>query len=194
MGRRVTILGMGVTAIERRWDILRYCEGTEIWGLNDGLAKWGHIAASFARWFILYDHAYLQQVVAQRQDWDNWGRLDRLNVPVYAFDVLPQIRNQVRYPAADVFGKLPAVVMLGSPALMLALAVHEGADYIQSYGIDQLDAEHGAQRGAWGYWCGVAHARGIELGGTALAWNDNAEDAGMIGRRAEVVKQIKERA
>ena len=49
--RRITILGMGPSASERRWDILRYCEGTEIWTLNNAYQKFGHITGRVARWF-----------------------------------------------------------------------------------------------------------------------------------------------
>lgn len=193
--------------MERRHDILRYCEGTEIWTLNDAFNMFPALAPHVARWFCLH---LLQNLAGDVLTGylANLQRLEALGVPVYTSQPLPFIRNQHRIDWVNVFLRLigpnqvhaaPLGVnyFLGSPSLMLALALYEhdlGPNKIaciQSYGIDTRDTQHAQQRQAWSYWCGQAHARGIEIGGTALDYTlETEKDIGLIGLAEQIGNAI----
>jgi len=72
---------MGQSASERRWDIWRYCQGTEIWGLNNGYLKFPQLRGKWGRYFELHRWEYVK-------DWesgvkDHFRALDQLDCPVY---------------------------------------------------------------------------------------------------------------
>jgi hypothetical protein len=189
---------MGPSSTERRWDILRYCDGAEIWTLNNAYQKFGHITGNVSRWFELHSWKYLKAWDSGVQD--HFAKLDTLNVPVYVSEPLPLIRNQILVPWVDVFLRLhrtAANYFLGSPSLMMALALYEhdcGATVkeIRSYGIDTSDPQHKQQRQSWSYWCSQAQARGIELGGTAADYMTEPDmDAGLAGLREKIGDEIK---
>lgn len=205
MGRRITILGMGPSANERRWDIERYCEGTEIWSLNNAYLHFPQLfqGKKFARYFELHSWRYLSTwspgKIEDGRPVDHWAMLDRLGCPVYVMQPLPLVRQQVTYPADAVFGMVKApVYFLGSPSLMLALAIYEHrhgnpVDYLQSYGIDTSDPDHGQQRASWAWWTSQAAADGIQMGGTMLAYQGEFEkDEGLRNLRELIQKQIDE--
>ena len=203
MGRRITILGMGPSANERRWDIDRYVADTEVWGLNNGYLSFPTLRdrKAFSRFFELHSWRYLSTwspgKVPDGRDIDHWHALNALGCPVYTMQPLPMIERQVRYPALDVFGMVRApVYFLGSPSLMLALAVWEhrqgqAVDYIQSYGIDTADPDHGQQRASWAWWTSQAAAAGIEMGGTMLDFQrEHEKDQGLHGLREIIQEQL----
>jgi hypothetical protein len=203
MGRRITILGMGPSANERRHDILRYVEGSEVWGLNNGYLHFDVLreAKAFTRYFELHSWRYLSTwtpgKVPDGRDIDHWHALNALGCPVYTMQPLPLIEHQVRYPRAAVFGMLRApVYFLGSPSLMLALAIYEHrngqpVDYLQSYGIDTSDPDHGQQRQSWAWWTSQAAAAGIEMGGTMLEYQREFEkDEGLRNLRELIQTEL----
>jgi hypothetical protein len=137
----------------------------------------------------------------------NLKKLAAGGVPVYVTQTMPYVNNQVRVDWIKVFTHLigsptggdryGANYFLGSPSLMLALALYEHdtgeqkIQSIQSFGIDTLDSQHSQQRHAWAYWCGQAHARGIELGGTMLDYMSEPEkDIGLVNLREFIGDQI----
>jgi hypothetical protein len=200
MARRITILGMGPTANERRLDIARYCEGTEIWGLNNGFVQFPHLRGKWARYFELHAWNYLK-------DWSIKGSgvnayfdiLDRLGCPVWVGQPLPMIHNQKQYPFVDVCEHFKSNYFLGSPSLMLMLALYEHdngepVEYIQSWGIDTSDPQHGQQRASWAWWLAFAQQRGIDIGGTANAFQAEYErDDGLRGLREQIGDEIAKR-
>jgi hypothetical protein len=204
MGRRITILGMGPSANERRHDIARYCEGTEIWSLNNSYLTFPDLRARklYARMFELHSWNYLRSWSAGKlpdgREVDHWQELDALGCPVYVMQSMPVVRNQVIYPALEVFRQIRApVYFLGSPSLMLALAVWEHRkgetiDTIQSYGIDTADPQHGQQRASWAWWTSQAAASGIAMtGGTTLDYQRDFElDVGLRNLREILQREI----
>jgi hypothetical protein len=75
------------------------------------------------------------------------------------------------YPLNDVMANLGYDIFCGSPAYMLAMAIHEGYTHIYCYGFDQSDWEHTVQRANFATWCTYAMGKGIKMGGR-LTWMD----------------------
>jgi hypothetical protein len=204
---------MGPSAVERRWDILRYCDGSEIWTLNNAYHTFGHVLPCVSRWFELHSWEYLKTWPSGSPD--HFKSLDALNIPVYVSEPLPVIRRQVLVDWVKVFshfvGARPSGMgdrpvaptgfamnyFLGSPSLMLALALYEHdiglapLERVQSWGIDTSDPQHKQQRQSWAYWISQCHARGIENGGTATDFMTEAEsDGGLTGLRERIGDEI----
>ena len=199
MARRITILGMGQSGTERRHDIERYCEGTEIWGLNNGYLTYPQLRGKWARFFELHSWPYLKTWDAGPGVACHFSRLNELGCPVYRMETLPVIADQREYPILDVCRRLNKDnFFLGSPSLMLMLMLWEhdsGAtvEYVQSYGIDTNDGRHAQQRVSWAYWLHSVTDRGIDVGGTMAAFMATPEnDGGLAGLREIVGRKLSE--
>jgi len=198
--RKVCILGMGPSAIERRWDIARYVAGCEVWTLNNAYTVFRHALPVVTRWYELHAWEYLKTWDAGVPD--HFRELDGLGLPVWTVEKLPAIRQQERLDVQAMFEHFAfgpgkgSNYFLGSPSLMLAHALWEhdnGATIgeVISYGIDTSDPRHGQQRASWAYWCAQAHARGITLGGTAFTFAGETEiDAGLAGLRERIGERL----
>jgi len=191
MGRRITILGMGPSASDRRFDIARYVAGTEVWGLNNGFGRYPGFAA-WARWYEIHGIDYLAHWTEAQGGLGYFRAIDGLGVPCYRTDVLPIVRQQTEFPELAMARHFGINYWDGTPSRMFAHAIYEhdkGAtiDFIQSYGIDMQDSQHAAQLGPWLFWVAMAHARGIKLGGTMLdRMNDVESDEGTRHLRAAI--------
>lgn len=210
-GRRITILGMGPSAYERRHDIERYCETTEIWSLNNAYNTFPKLTRNkrFTRFYEIHSWAYLQGWEAgstpEGGKVDHWGALDSLQCQVYCGHPLPFVKRQTLidweafgdhwhnrlFHNVTIYGDFGpqklAAYFRGSPSTILALALmeHDQGDrieYMQSWGIDTGDPQHKCQRAAWSFWISQALARGIEIGGTMAAYMFDVEnDDGLKG-------------
>jgi hypothetical protein len=198
-GRAITILGLGPSAKERRYDILRYIAETEIWTLNNAYHAFSHIESHISRWFEIHSWEYLRSWKAGVPC--HFERLEALPCPIYVTEPIPKVRNQHIVPWVKIFSHFTgspsapgtaANYALGSPSYMLALALYEHdqgdtISYIQSYGIDTSDERHKQQRQSWAYWVSQAHVRGIELGGTMTDFFTECEmDEGLRGLREAI--------
>lgn len=198
MGKKITILGMGPTAIERRIDMLKYCEGTEIWTLNNAYKPFEHIVGSVARWFEMHTWDYLKTWQAGVPD--HFKALDSIGCPVYVTETLPVIRNQIRVDMVAMFKHFidgtGCNYFLGSPSLMLAVALYEHdmgnkLEGVQSWGIDTSDPTHAQQRQSWAYWVSQIHARGIKTGGTMCSFMlEHEKDDGLRGMREHIGDEV----
>ena len=181
MGRRITLLGMGESGFTRKHDILRYCEGTEIWGMNNCYNFYPNMTDKWTQYFELHPYSYLKT-------WDAGGgachftALTALACPITVLEPLPIIRNQRRFPLMEMCRHQNLDnYFLGTPCLMLRMVLYEHqmgeqVDYVQSYGIDQRDGRHAQQRTAWAYWMKGITDAGIDVGGTSavfMAERDN---------------------
>jgi hypothetical protein len=196
-GRHIVIVGMGPSATERKWDLARYIPaGAEVWGLNNGYLNYGHCLPLFTRWFELHKWDYLKAWDSHAErigHADHFAALNAIGCDVYATEPLPRVVRQIAVDWVKVFGahvgRGAANYFLGSPSLMLAIAIYEHdngqtVSQIDSWGIDTSDPTHAQQRQSWAYWISQAHARGIETGGTANAFMAEPEqDAGLQGLR-----------
>jgi len=107
----------------------------------------------------------------------------------------------VRYPQQEIAEHFQLNHVDGTPSRMLALACYEHdalgqkIDRIQSFGIDMRDPQHAPQQPAWSTWLTVAHALGIEVGGTAWDFaNKRESDAGVAIDRTTTAKVMQKRA
>ncbi|MDF3129882.1 hypothetical protein P0Y35_11800 [Kiritimatiellaeota bacterium B1221] len=188
---KVTILGFGQTALERKHNILDYCKDGEIWTLNTAYRFYPHILTNIDRYFELHSYDFLKEEMELHKDPNRFKILDALDIPIYVSETLPLIKKQVTYSYDKVFKQLGTNSFNGSPCLMLMLAICMGYKEINSYGIDQLDKQHEDQRGAWSFLLGLAHAKGIKIGGTAnyfLLAKEN--DVGLRGIREDYGERI----
>lgn len=200
MGRRITILGMGESGRERRHDILRYCEGTEIWGLNNGYAFYPSLREHWARFFELHSWPYLRTWDAGPGIKCHFSELHMLECPVYVTVELPVIARQVIYDPLKICRHHGTNFFLGTPSLMVMLMLYEHdngrpVEHVQSYGIDTQDGRHAQQRVSWAYWLHEITNRGITVGGTMADFMlEKENDAGLEGLRAFVGREMKEDA
>jgi hypothetical protein len=96
-------------------------------------------------------------------DYKRW--LSTAPVPVYVQRVHEWIPSGVAYPLAGICKRFEAGNYLTSQiAMMIALAVYEGADEIGIWGCDLAhDAEYYYQRPCVEYWIGIARGMGITV-------------------------------
>ena len=211
--RHITIVGMGPSAVERKVDIAKYCDTPEVWCLNNGYHNYRHVLPMFTRWFELHSWDYLKNWSEKESGAkaigakDHFDALNKLGCQVFCSEPLPEVKKQHVIDWSVVFaalqepgdGKFGANYFLGSPSLMVALACWEhdnGQEVaeIRTWGIDTSDPSHAQQRQSWSYWCAQAHARGIEMTGTALVFMTEPEnDAGLIGLREMIGDQIEKK-
>ena len=171
--------------------------------MNNGYLNYGHMLHGFSRWYEVHAYTYLEtweSHAAKVGKADHFAALDDIGCPVYVSEPLPRVEKQVRVDWVTVFAhhfsKGAGNYFLGTPSLMLALALYEHdhgqtIQQIDSWGIDTSDPTHKQQRQSWAYWISQAHSRGIETGGTSTAFMAEKEiDGGLVGMRERVGDQI----
>ena len=178
--RVVTILGMGPSANERRHDIERYTEGSEIWGLNNGYVMFPQLKGKWSRFFELHDYDYLKTWEPGEGVRCHFSTLDWLGCPIWVREPLPKIKQQTKFDTLKYCIHFDTNYFLGSPSLMLMLALYEHdhgepIHRIQSWGIDTRDPQHAQQRTSWAYWLRAAGDRRIDFGGTRQQFMGEAD-------------------
>ena len=111
-------------------------------------------------------------------DWDrlyspyyyNWLEANS-SVPIYMRRIYEEVSMSCAYPFKDVFRmtghikhrEKPLKYLTGTPMWALALAVLQGKDVIDVYGIEMQDREYQEQAECFAFWVGFAGGRGIQL-------------------------------
>jgi hypothetical protein len=125
------------------------------------------------RYFEMHDRTLLEMPEARRSD-DYWERISYLS-PVYMQQHYSDIPGSIEFPLAEleqtVFKGFPRARWdaqtdwyNSSPAYMIALAIHEGAETIGLWGIDVLDhSEFNYESPCLEYLIGLAVGKGIEV-------------------------------
>lgn len=90
----------------------------------------------------------------------------RTSIPVYTSRAYPEYPTTIDFPLNDVVSKLGTFYFTSTPAYAIALAIYEGWEEINLFGMDYTwpnseQAEEG--RGCAEFWLGQAMARGIVL-------------------------------
>jgi hypothetical protein len=183
--RKITILGMGPSAYERKIHIAEHTTG-EVWSLNNAYGFYRGLI-KFDRFFELHNWQYLKAWQSGTEC--HFSDLEELGCEVWAAQPLPLVRNIKLYPFIDIFRHHGTNYFLGSPSLMLALALYEHdkgqkIEEIRSWGIDTSDPSHSQQRQSWAFWLSKVQERGIKVTGTALQFfAEEEKDEGLRGLR-----------
>lgn len=149
MGLRVAIVGLSPAS----HDLTPYDGSCEVWGL-----PWDDYWPRFDRHFEMHDLRLLQSAHSRRKE----GYFDRLRD-------CPKLYMQQGWEHAQAFPKDEVATTTGdyfnsSIAYMMALAIHEGAEWIGLYGVDMKDGEeYGYQKPNLEYLIGLARGKGIEV-------------------------------
>ena len=192
--RAITILGMGPTSAERRIDIEKYTDGTEIWGLNNGYLTFPQLRGKWSRFFELHNYQYLKTWKSGVEC--HFSELERLGCEVWRNEPLPIITNQKDFKIDEYCQHFKTNYFLGSPSLMLMLALYEHdmgnkLSEVRSWGIDTSDPQHAQQRHSWAFWLSKAQEREIPLTGTATDFfAEYEEDDGLRGLREIVGNRL----
>ena len=127
---------------------------------------------------------------------DHFVELNKLDCPVYCTAPIPVVEKQILFPYIEVFKHFKSNYFLGSPSLMLALAVFEHdmgeeIDEIRVFGVDTSDPSHSQQRQSWTFWLSKITERGIQISGTgADCLAEYEKDDGLRGLREEIGRAL----
>lgn len=190
--RTVTMLGFGdsARALMRAGTLADNIVG-EVWTLNNA---WDCFGDEFKadRWFALHTDAAIEKTYRGPNGHDPWTRLDLAGCDVFMQTAPhPRVRRSRPFPFRAVFERFGSNFFLGSPALMLALAIYEGVGHIRTWGLDMADGRHAQQRTSWAWWVHEAMTRGITFSGTALNFMREIDnDEGLRGLRERIAQDI----
>jgi hypothetical protein len=139
----------------------------EIWIMND--------MYDFApRWDRLFDIHMIDEIKTRKSRGEgkqlHYEMLKTLGKPVYMQEHFDEIPASVKYPLDSIVEKYwtPAmgdkIFLTCSVAHMMALAIYEGYEEIQLYGIHEaVDDEYSCEMPSVLYWLGVAYGKGITV-------------------------------
>jgi hypothetical protein len=139
----------------------------EIWIMND--------MYDFApRWDRLFDIHMIDEIKTRKSRGEgnklHYEMLKTLDKPIYMQQHFEEIPASVKFPLDSIVDKywIPAmgdkIFLTCSVAHMLALAIYEGFEEIQLFGIHEaVDDEYSCEMPSVLYWLGVAHAKGITI-------------------------------
>lgn len=169
--KTVALVGLAETTR----DAVNQSKADEIWTVN-----WAYRYDFFPRIDRLFEMhpvwVYPKSVKVEyeklRAHWE-WLHQPR-DYPVYMLQYFPDIPKCVSYPLREVVDHLfnkkllrggdPQSPFMSSVDYMLALAIHEGFERIEMYGVEMgSDTEYRYQREGCKFWSGQAIARGIEV-------------------------------
>jgi len=191
MARAITILGFGDTMRQfgSPAKLRENCIG-EIWTMNNG---WCALGTEFQadRWFALHSPQELETGYSDPHGNDALTMLNTRGCPVYMRDRTPRVARSRAYPFRQVFEFFGSNYFLGSPSLLLMLALYEGVTHIRSWGIDMTDELHWRQRTSWVYWWSTARTMGVEPSGTALAFmSEQDTEKGLQQMKMQIGSEI----
>lgn len=144
----------------------------EIWTLNHAFVLSGAFPR-FDRVFEIHKYGwFLRSKQYRLHNYKNWLRRKH-PFPIYMQKEYKSFPSSVRYPIEEinkfVFGKLlrngqPNLYYTSSFGYMFGLAVYEGFDHIEIYGIDMTnDTEYNYQKPAGEFMIGFALGKGVEV-------------------------------
>ena len=128
----------------------------EIWSLGANAG----VIPRYNRWFELHT----QRVLRAAGGWENiFGFLGECGDKLTLGHYCPELPFAKLFPVDEIKAKF-GTYFTSSIALLLALAIYEGADEIGLWGIEMLaDEEYARQRPCVEYYLGIAHASGINI-------------------------------
>jgi len=139
-------------------------ETVEIWGMNEALKyPWMRRADAMfqmhQRWSFTREN--------NRNDPDHWAWLRAQHpFPIYMQEAYEDVPSAHAYPLAWVIDvlNLQRAYFTGTAAYMVALALAQGYERIELYGVElSTGTEWDYQRDCLTYWLGIAEGRGVEV-------------------------------
>ena len=175
--KSVAIVGFS----EKTFPYVKYAKADEIWSLNNAFLLWD----SFPRLDRLFEiHKrdwYLRREVKVTKEYEEWLRNNHeIPVVMQESELTPDVPMGVRYPYEEICEKyLKDLVRIdydqdnkeryapyftSSFAFMMALAIYEGFDEINIFGIDmEVNTEYAYQKPCGEFWIGMALGLGIKV-------------------------------
>lgn len=165
--KTVRLIALGPSCAEASWQE----EGKETWGIQ---YTWRHFKLDRA--FVMDDKEWIE---AKNNSFnvpiDIAGEMRKTNIPIYVAKKWQDVANTIEYPIGRVLEYFkPVKYFMNSVAYMLALAILEGYERIEMYGIDlryfndlggKMEYHHNwiDETHCIAFWAGQAIGRGIEL-------------------------------
>ncbi len=167
--KTVAFVGMAFTSCSLApWDD----ENVEIWGLNEEhhfpwFKRWD-------RWFQVHKEKSFSRRIDKRgfQDHYLWLQEER-GKPIYMLHVYDKVMDSVEYPLAQILEEFFSKAWKGDENIkyftstmpyMVALAIYEGFERIEIYGMEMSGADEFIDQKPCGeFWLGVLLGRGVEL-------------------------------
>jgi hypothetical protein len=175
--KKVAIVGCAETKAQAPFNDLSW----ELWGVNN---LFGHIPR-WTRWFEIHSLKYDEtkkkwfrrmnpDLKKGTYEWSENFRgqpvndyimgLQTMECPVYMQKAWPQIPGSKPYPLKEVLDRFPRQYFTNTISWMLALAIYEGFEEINVYGVDMaVDSEYHYQRPSCEYFLGMAEGLGIKV-------------------------------
>ena len=163
--KTVAFVGMSFTSCSLApWDD----ESVEIWGVNEQhIYPW---MKRWDRWFQMHERKYFTSgVVPDHYPWLQ----EEHNKPIYMLNVHEEIPDSVEYPLAQMTARFFGNARKGDKKFkyftstmpyMTALAISEGFDRIEIYGMEMSGpTEYVKQKPCGEFWLGVLLGHSIEL-------------------------------
>lgn len=145
-------------------------EGLEVWTCNEMHAIPWIDEEHFTAWFQLHP----KWSFTRDSDYKHWEWLQKEHpFPIYMQMVYDDVPSSVKFPLRELQkelihidrGELPIKKIFSSTfTYQMALALYEGFERIEIYGIEMLmEAEYAYQREAMSFWLGKADGMGVEV-------------------------------
>lgn len=104
-----------------------------------------------------------QEQMRLRAEYQQWLSQDH-GRPIFMQRHYPQVPGCVQYPLDHILDTFPERYFTNSVSYMLALAIFQGVEQIQIWGVDMATKEeYTAQRSGVEYWVGLAQGAGIDV-------------------------------
>ncbi len=141
--------------------------GGERWGINNliSMPTGPKRFKGATRWFDLH---HKEHIVTRRGGGNVWGWYQKLEIPVYLWDVHPDLPTSKAYPRSDVQAMFGGTRLFNSSLdWLLALALYEEFTDIDLYAfrLDNFRYMHQVSSGQW--WLNECIQRGVRV--TALS-------------------------
>jgi len=94
-----------------------------------------------------------------------WERMvNELNLPHYMPEVDPAIPSSRKYPLEQIVNKFKTDYFTNSIAYMIALALYEGVEKIDIYGVNMsLGSEYASEKAGVEFWIGIGIGAGVDI-------------------------------
>ena len=156
-------------------DLIHQSKADEIWSVN---WVWQYDVPRVDRLLDMHPRWHLQAPGDMMQE--HWAWLQEPHdFPIYMLEPFPEVPNCVLYPIDEVIANVGRRYFTSSVAYLLGLALLEGFDRIELYGIEMASGtEYAYQKAGTEYLIGLAEGRGVEV---CIPDNSNMLNSALYG-------------